>query len=321
MQNEGTQHQSFYRGPEAGTNDRGDIDRGNMDGNNPERSRVNDFLSGNGTNRGDFRNRFTDRDQLDRNGENFRHNADQVRDSFRDRNDLPFRSGWWDNRRFDRWGGPWASNWWRDRPGYWWTWATAPALDAFFGWGWNRPYYWDYGPNGYIYYQGNEFYRNGEPYLSADDYYRQSYDLAHSAPANQAAQGSADDWMSLGVFAVTPEGKQERDRMVQLAVSRDGALSGTYYNQTSDKAHPIAGMVDRQTHRAAWYLADGTNDQMVFETSIDNLTEPQSTVMVHFNPGNVGVWQLVRLEQPQGAQPDGSGPQQPQPNSDTSSIP
>jgi hypothetical protein len=290
----GTQHESFFRGPDGRDN--------NDAGDHGDRSRVEDFLSGKGSDRNDFRSRFSDRDIADRNGENFRRNADVIRRDFRDRNrnDLPFQFGWWDNRRFDRWGGPWAYNSWRERPWYWWGWSTAPVLDAVFGW--NRPYYWDYGPDGYIYYQDNQFYRDGQPYMAANEYYQQSYNLAHSAPAISPNDASTMEWMPLGVFAVAKEGQQEKDRMLQLAVNKEGVLSGTYYNQSNNSAHPVVGMVDRKTHRAAWYFGDGSNDQMVFETSLDNLTEPQSTVMVHFAPGSVGVWQLVRLEGPDSAQ-------------------
>jgi hypothetical protein len=135
--------------------------------------------------------------------------------------------------------------------------------------------------------------------MSAQTYYQQVYDLAHSAPTGNQGETSKGDWMPLGVFAVTKPGQQQEDRMIQLAVSKDGVLSGTYYNKAKDGAHPILGMVDKQTHKAAWYFGDDTFGGLVFETSVDNLTEPQSTVMVHFDPGDVGVWQLVRIERPE----------------------
>ena len=61
-------------------------------------------------------------------------------------------------------------------------------------------------------------------------------------------------------------------------------------------------MVDRDSHKAAWYLADSSNNQLVFETSVDNLTEPQSTMMVHFDPQNAQVWNMVRIERPEAQQ-------------------
>jgi hypothetical protein len=307
-QNQSDAHQSFFRGPESGSQS---VDRGQ----GSDRERVNASPNGRGDNRGregDFRQRFSDRDRFDRNGDNFRHNADSIRRDFRhrDRDDLPFRFGWWDNHRFDHGFGPWGYTWWEDRPWYWWGWTTAPILDSWLAFGWERPCYWDYGLNGYIYYQDNQFYQNGQPYQSANNYYRQVYDLAHSAPSIAQDEAAKMEWMPLGVFAVSREGQQDEDRLIQIAVNKQGVLSGTYYNKINNGAHPLVGMVDQKTQRAAWYFADGTYDQMVFETSIHNLTEPQSTIMVHFAPGNVGVWQLVRLERPEESLPQQDGQQQ-----------
>jgi hypothetical protein len=297
----GTERQSFFRGPDDGPQN---AERGQRSDHEP----LNAFASGregsHAGHDGDFRQRFTDRDQSDRNGENFRRNADSIRSDFRDRDrdDLPFRFGWWDNRGFDRWVGPWGCTWWRDRPWYWWCRTTAPGLDAWLIFGWDSPYYWDYGPNGYIYYEDNQFYENSQPYLAADAYYQQVFNLAHSGPPISPDDAAKIEWMPLGVFAVTSEGKQEEDRLIQLNVSRQGVLSGVCVNKATDDAYPLQGMVDPKTHRCAWYFADGSNDRMIFETSSDNLTEPQSTVMLHFGPGDVSVWQLVRIERPEAPQ-------------------
>jgi hypothetical protein len=222
---------------------------------------------------------------------------------------VPFRTGWWDHHRFDRdrfdhGFGPWAWNWWWGRPWYWWGWATAPYLDSWLGFGWDQPCYWDYGPGDYVTYNygTNQFYQQDQPPVPANDYYKQVYDLAHSAPPVNADNTAQSDWLPLGVFAVTKPGRQDENWMVQLGVNKQGVLTGTYYNQDKDSAHPLLGTVDKQSHKAAWYFADGTENPMVFETSLDNLTEPQSTVMVHFGPGDVGVWQMVRLERPEAAQ-------------------
>jgi hypothetical protein len=317
-------HNANYDRLMAFMNDRGgdrDGNRGNALGNNW------------GDNRGGVNARFASGDnRFDRNGDNFdrdnfRHNADSIRRDFRDRHDVPFRTGWWDHHHFDRdrfdhGFGPWAFNWWWDRPWYWWGWSTAPYLDSWLGFGWSQPCYWDYGPNGYanynygpsLGYQTNLPSPSDEalpqPQAPVAPNYKQAYDLAHSGPAVDAKNAAQSDWLPLGVFAVTKPGKQEENWMVQLGVNKQGVLSGTYYNQEKDSAHPLVGMVDQKTHKAAWYFADGTENPMVFETSVDNLTEPQTTVMVHFAPGDSGVWQMVRLERPEAAQNQGQQGQQ-----------
>jgi hypothetical protein len=295
------QHQSFYRGPDSNQSP-------NRNDNGQNQNRVESFMNGQdvqGQNRdGDNRRRFTANDQFDRNGENFRRNSDAIRREFHDRNrnDLPFAANWWDRHRFNDGSGPWGFTWWHDRPWYWWSWTTAPILDTWFGWGWGRPYYWDYGPGGYVYYQDDQIYQNGQPYMQANAYYQQVYNLAHSAPASGQNATTSNDWMPLGVFAVAGDGSQQSDRMLQLAVSRQGVLSGTYFNQSNNATFEVRGMVDRDSHKAAWYLADSSNNQLVFETSVDNLTEPQSTMMVHFDPQNAQVWNMVRIERPEAQQ-------------------
>jgi hypothetical protein len=301
--NQQSQHESFYRGPAS------DSQTGS-DAGNANRQQLNAFLGDKHNNdskaNGDFRSRFTDRDQADRNGENFRRNADSVRHDWRDRNrsDLPFVFGWWNDDRFSRWPlySPWRYSYYRGRPWFWWQWADAPGLTSWLPFNWGQPYYWDYGPNGYIYYNNNQVYQNGQPYMAADQYYQQLYSLAHSAPQISPDDAAKIEWKPPGAFAITQEGKADGNRMMQLAISKQGVLSGTYYNQQTNATHPLQGMVDQKSQRAAWAFADGTDDQTVMETSIYNLTEPQSTMMTHFGPGQASISQLVRLEQPDSPQ-------------------
>jgi hypothetical protein len=103
------------------------------------------------------------------------------------------------------------------------------------------------------------------------------------------------------VFAVTRDGREQPQRTIQLAVNKEGVLAGTYHNAENGHVHPITGMVDNRTQRAAWAFADGEHPKIVFETSIFNLTKPESTIMVHFGPGadEAETWHVVRLEQPE----------------------
>jgi hypothetical protein len=113
------------------------------------------------------------------------------------------------------------------------------------------------------------------------------------------------EWAPLGVFAVIRDANnQSQQRTLQLAVNRDGVLTGTYFNNEKNQAHPVTGMVDKHTQRAAFAFADGELPQAVFETSIFNFTKPESTMMVHFGPQSSGteVWHLVRLERPEASE-------------------
>ena len=109
------------------------------------------------------------------------------------------------------------------------------------------------------------------------------------------------DWKPLGVFAVRRENETDSSRTLQLAVNRDGVITGTYFIQDKKEARPVVGRVDERTQRATWRFADTKGkDDIIFETSIYNLTRSTTNVMVHFGPkaSDAEVWQLVRLEQP-----------------------
>ncbi len=99
----------------------------------------------------------------------------------------------------------------------------------------------------------------------------------------QATSNDSSNWMSLGVFALTNAENQnaQPNMFFQLALNKSGAISGTYYNQASDKTYPIEGMVDKSTQRAAWKITQGTNSP-TFTTGLYNLTLSQSSVEVYF---------------------------------------
>jgi len=326
-QNRARDQQSFYRGSPDRTIDgrrgSGNItrDTGARDGSD-WRSRVFDNRSATDRQRDDGardrdrsnrENVARDRDSFDRDRDSFSRIATGIRDDWnrRDRNDLPFRSDWWTKNRNDRWPayGPWGYSRWNDRPYYWWGWTPATNLATWLVFGWNRPGYWGYGPGRNIYYQDDYVYYDGVRYLPVNDYYQQVYDLAHSVPTIDPSAAEKMDWAPLGVFAAIPSGDRGNDsRTLQLAVNKNGVLSGTYYNATNGVVHPVAGMVDDRTQRAAWAYADGEHPEIVFETSIFNLTKSESTMMVHFGPSadETEVWQLVRLERPEALpQPQG----------------
>lgn len=184
------------------------------------------------------------------------------------------------------------------QPYYWWRWAPAPRLTTWVTYDWATPYYWDYGPGHYIYCANNVIYVNGVWFAPAPVYYRRVVLLAQSAPEFDVEQAAEIEWLPLGVFALVPEGGQQSDLLVQLAVTNDGVLGGTVLNEATGQSYPVEGMVDRQTQQAAWTYVDEQNQRVTMETGIYNLTRPEATTLVHFGPERMEVWQLVRLEQP-----------------------
>lgn len=86
---------------------------------------------------------------------------------------------------------------------------------------------------------------------------------------------------------------------LQLAVNKDGAIQGVYYNTTTDTVRPVKGSVDKRTQRAAWTFADGKNTDIIMETGIYNLTQNETEALVHFGKDKTQKWLMVRMKQPE----------------------
>jgi hypothetical protein len=227
--------------------------------------------------------------------------AHRIRDRWRDRdwNDFPFRFGWWDQAR---WFGPRWYHWdsfARSRPWYWWAWATAPRLNNWFVYDWQTPYYWDYGPGEYIYYDDGAIYVNGRWHQPAPVYYTNTVRIVEEAPDWTPEEAAEQEWLPLGVFAITREGMAEADVLVQLAVTQDGVLGGSATDQRSGVVYAIEGTVDKQSQRAVWGYTNEQGERVVMETSIFNLTQPEATGLIHLSPNDIEVIELVRLEAPE----------------------
>jgi hypothetical protein len=196
--------------------------------------------------------------------------------------------------RLDFWSGHpnWAA--WRiNRPYRWATWA---AITGWVGYGWSQPTVFSYGDN--VYYQDDSVYYGDQVVASAEDYAQQAEQIASSAP--EVAPDKAE-WMPLGVFAVTPDGQAsgpDPSLFLQLAISKEGIISGTLHNSATNSTQTIEGMADKKSQRVAWTVAGKTRP--IMETGISNLTEDTAPALVHFADGQTQQWLMVRLEEPKG---------------------
>jgi len=189
----------------------------------------------------------------------------------------------------------WHSRVWPYRPwNYWWAPATWVALSGWIPWNWGAPLVYDYGRN--FYYDQGFVYYNGQRLCTAYEYYDQAVQILSSTPE---VRDDPEQWMPLGIFALTPGAGGALDMVLQLAVNKDGVIQGTYYNATSNVTKPIRGVVDRETQRAVWTFADDDNNAVIMETGIYNLTQDQTEVLVHLGKNRTEQWLLVRLNQPQ----------------------
>jgi hypothetical protein len=147
-----------------------------------------------------------------------------------------------------------------------------------------------------VYYDDGDVYYGDEVYCSADEYAQQAETIATSAPAVNEAEA---EWMPLGVFALTQDGQSsgaDPSMFMQLVVSKEGIVAGTFQNTGTDTTGELEGMVDKKSQRVAW-TAKGKKRPLV-ETGVYNLTEDTAPVLVHFEDGQTQQMLLVRLEEP-----------------------
>jgi hypothetical protein len=103
--------------------------------------------------------------------------------------------------------------------------------------------------------------------------------------------------MPLGTFAVAADEKDvDPSRVIQLALSKEGIISGTLYDTQTDKAYTVQGQVDKETQRVAFRIGESPN--VIAETGLYNLTQDESPVLVHFNTKKTETYLLVRLPEP-----------------------
>src|SRR4029079_7454372 len=120
--------------------------------------------------------------------------------------------------------------------------------------GYGEPTSYSYGES--VYYADDQVYSGDQPVATADEYADQAAAIAASAPS-QVPEKS--DWLPLGVFAVTQDGQAsgtEPSLFMQLAISKQGVISGTLKNTLTDKVQPLEGMADKKSQRAAWSVVD-----------------------------------------------------------------
>ncbi|MEX2188337.1 MAG: hypothetical protein WD875_16135 [Pirellulales bacterium] len=165
------------------------------------------------------------------------------------------------------------------------------AVAGYGGYG-SEPDYYDYGTT--TVYEGDSVYVNGDNVATQEQYATQATEIA--AAADTASPAAADEAMPLGVFGMVQGDETTATQFVQLAVNKQGVISGEYYNATTDQTEKLAGTVDKQTQRAAWTVAD--RKTTVYEAGIANLTKEETTMLIHYGKSKTQQWILVRIPEP-----------------------
>ena len=157
-----------------------------------------------------------------------------------------------------------------------------------------QPVYYDYGTN--LYYEGDNVYYDGEVVATTEQYAQQAQEIASNIPD---VQPDDVEWLPLGVFALTEkEGSAEDSTLfIQLAISKEGIIAGSFQNTATDTAFEVEGTIDTKSQRAAW--APVGESWPIMETGIQNLTENETGALIHFEDGQTQQWTMVRLDEPE----------------------
>ena len=153
-----------------------------------------------------------------------------------------------------------------------------------------------------VVYQDDQVVVQGEPVGTPQEYSQQASDLAAQGDKAQLAQD--EQWKSLGVFALGRADEKNPSNFIQLGLNQAGVVRGTYYNAVTDSNMKISGQLDTKTQRVAWTV-DGKKSP-VYEAGLNNLTQDQTTILVHQNKDKVEQMLLVRVNEPE----SGSGSSQ-----------
>jgi hypothetical protein len=83
---------------------------------------------------------------------------------------------------------------------------------------------------------------------------------------------------------------------MQLAISKEGIIAGTFQNTATNQVQSLEGMADKESQRVAWTVTG--RQRPIVETGISNLTQDAAPVLIHFADGQTQQWLLVRLPEP-----------------------
>ncbi len=209
-----------------------------------------------------------------------------------------YRGGWyagrgWYGDHFNAW---WPGGWWG---GYGWGVAAVLAWSDLAAWGGyaSTPVAYNYGSN--VVYGDEGVSVQGTSAGSVEEYAAQAASLADQGVS--ASVGNDDQWRPLGVYALARKEDTNPSTFVSLAIDKEGLLRGTYYDAVSDTTQNIAGKVDKKTQRAAWTIADKKTP--VYEAGLSNLTQKQTTILMHLANGKVEQMLLVRVDDAKAGMP------------------
>jgi hypothetical protein len=217
--------------------------------------------------------------------------ADQIWDNCQDRYDNLFDNNWWGG-----WYPGYVAAAAITNPWWWWTAATPAYVTDYTQI--SDPYYYDYGVN--TVYEGDTVYVDGTAAGSTKEYSEKAVALANKneevPPPMPAKENETQEWLPLGVWALTQEQKGDAVMFFQISINKEGVVSGAYKNVLTGESEPVIGALDKESQLVAWRF--GKDGKTVIETGVFNLTKDLAPVQLYFDNNTTQTWLMVRLPQP-----------------------
>ena len=185
------------------------------------------------------------------------------------------------------------NNWYFDNNFQWFSVATWPRIVVWLPWAWSRPIYYYYEADGDVYYSTTEDFSYLIPVDSKELFIEQATRIAN---ARYPISKQQSDWMPLGMFAfaLDNDSSDMPKRYISLAISKEGAVSGAYFDAASNTMLEIQGGIDQESQRIAWKFVG--NDWPIMESGLYNLTKDESTLLIHTSSRTTQTEVLIRLE-------------------------
>jgi hypothetical protein len=113
---------------------------------------------------------------------------------------------------------------------------------------------------------------------------------------NSNAQENQGEWLPIGVFSLSPQGKSEVTRALQLATNKSGQIKGNHIDLLSDTTTEVHGRFDAETKTLQWTI--GNANGVLFTAPAQNFNNPGQPIPVesHYADGTTSEWVMTPIE-------------------------
>ena len=127
--------------------------------------------------------------------------------------------------------------------------------------------------------------------------------MAQKGTANPAKDAQ---YLPLGVFSLAKQDESDTSQLLQLAVTKDGVVRGSFFDLATNKEQTVRGAIDKETSLVAFTIGD---DKNVYETGLTSLTSEGGDISKFAADDSLGRYTLERMEDPDKKDEDANKPE------------